>query len=196
MSKTRAQLRAEHLDWFNPSKSVFKFSTPVLNNVTNSPYARSLTPVVRPLVMLNHSIMRLFQNIERYHAFVFGDIEMYQRVLPKFAVNPANLAASTTPTSVALPDPAHIGLTPEEQVYVNHLFMMNEWMHQIVIGGADSSYEHCLYKAFGAAQAALRRFKQGLRREPLPGWFVLVHIVAGALAWVGFWQVMRWLGIW
>ena len=196
VSKTRAQLRAEHLDWFNPSKSVFRFSTPVLNNVTNSPYAKSLRPITRPLVMLNHSILRLFQNIESYHAFVFGDVEMFQNVLPKFAVNPANLGASTTPTSVALPDPAHIGLTAKEQVYVNHIFMMNEWMHQIVIGGADSTNEHCLYKAFRTAQVALQGFKQGLKREPLPDWFWFVHMVAGALAWVGLWEVMRWLGLW
>jgi hypothetical protein len=196
VSKTRAQLRAEHLDWFNPTKSVFKFSTPVLNNVTNSPYAKSLRPIIRPLVMLNHSILRLFQNIERQNAFVFGDVEMFQSVLPKFAVNPANLGASTTPMSIALPDPAHIGLTQEEQVYVNHLFMMNEWIHQIVIGGADSTHEHCLYKDFRTAQVALQDFKQGLKREPLPDWFGFVHILAGALAWAGFWEVMRWFGIW
>jgi hypothetical protein len=121
VSKTRAQLRREHLDWFNPSRSVFKFSTPVLSNVTNSPYAKFVTPIIGPLVMLNHSIRRLFENIERYHAFVFGDIAKYQGVLPKFAVNPANLGASTTPTSIVLPDPSQIGLTPEEEIYVNHI---------------------------------------------------------------------------
>ena len=33
VSKTRPQLANEHPDWFNPSRAVFKFSTPVLNNV-------------------------------------------------------------------------------------------------------------------------------------------------------------------
>lgn len=60
LTKTRAQLAQEHTDWFNPSRAVFKFSTPTLGNLTNSPYARSLTPIVRPFVMLNHSIRRLF----------------------------------------------------------------------------------------------------------------------------------------
>jgi hypothetical protein len=196
VSKTRAHLRKEHLDWFNPSRSVFTFSAPVLNNVTNSPYAKSLPPIIRPLVMLNHSVRRLFENIERYQAFVFGDTAKYQSVLRKFAVNPASLGASTTPTSIALPDPSQIGLTPEEQIYVNHIFMMNEWIHQLTIGGADSADEFCLYRAFRTARKALQEFKQGLKREPLPNWFPLLHIVAVALALVGFWQVMRWLGIW
>jgi hypothetical protein len=196
VSKTRAQLRKEHLDWFNPTRSVFKFSTPVINNVTNSPYARSITPIIRPFVMLNHSIRRLFENIERYQSFVFGDIAKYQSVLPKFAVNPVNLGASTTPTSIALPDPAQIGLTREEQVYVNHIFMMNEWIHQLVIGGADSADEFCIYKALRTARTALQEFKRVLKREPLPGGFWILHIVAGALAFNGFWQVMRWFEIW
>jgi len=161
VSKTRAQLRKEHLDWFNPSRAVFKFSTPVLSNVTNSPYAKSLTRIIRPLVMLGHSIRRLFENIERYQAFVFGDIEKYQSVLPKFAINPKNLGDSTTPTSIALPDPSQIGLTPEEQVYVNHIFMMNEWIHQLNIGGADSPDEVCLYKSFRTAR---RRYRSLNRR--------------------------------
>ncbi|SRR6266403_1143044 len=185
-SKIRAQLEKEHPDWFNPTRSVFKFSTPVLNNVTNSPYAKFLTPIIRPLVMLNHSIRRLFESIERYHAFVFGDIAKYQSVLPKFAVNPANLGASTTPTR---------RLTPEEEVYVNHIFTMNELIHQITIGGVDSEDEVCLYKAFRAARKALQEFKEGLKREPIPKWFLLLHVVAGALAWVGLWQLMRWFGI-
>jgi hypothetical protein len=41
-----------------------------------------------------------------------------------------------------------------------------------------------------------REFKKGLKQEPLPRWFPFLHIVAGALAWVGFWQLMRWFGIW
>src|SRR5690349_10817445 len=42
LSKTRAQLVSEHPDWFNPSRAVFKFSTPSLSSVTNSPYASHL----------------------------------------------------------------------------------------------------------------------------------------------------------
>jgi len=195
-AKTRTQLRQDHLDWFNPSRAVFRFSAPVLNNVTNSPYAKSLGTVVRPLVMLNHSIRRLFQHIDRYEAFVFGDISMYRNVLPKFAVSPTNLGASIMPSNVALPDPSQIGLTPDEQVYVNHLFMMNEITHQGLIGGADSAGEVCLYKSFRAARAAVEEFRQNLKPEPLPDWFPLLHFAAGALASVGFWELMRWFGIW
>ncbi len=194
LSKTRAQLTREHTDWFNPSRAVFKFGTPTLSNLTNSPYAKSLTPIVRPIVMLNHSIRRLFDNIERYQAFVFGDIAMYQSVLPKFAVNSAD--SSILPTSIVSPHPSQIGLTAAECVYVNHIFMMNETIHQGIIGGADSADEVCLYKAFRTARKALQEFKEGLKREPLPNWFPLLHIVAGALAWVGLWQLMRWFEIW
>jgi hypothetical protein len=195
-SKTRAQLQIEHPDWFNPSRAVFKFNTPTINSLTNSPYAKDLTPIVRPFVMLSHSIRRLFDNIERYQAFVFGDVAKFQSVLPKFAVNPVSVGSSTMPTSIVLPQPSQIGLTAEEQVYVNHIFMMNEAMHQGLIGGVDTADEVCLYKAFRTARTALQAFKQGLRRDPLPEWFPPLHIIAGALAWVGLWELMRWFGIW
>jgi hypothetical protein len=195
VSKTRAQLGAQHPEWFNPSKSVFTFQTPVLNNVMNSPYARSLTPIGHQLVMLNHSIRRLFDTMGRYQAFVFGDIALYQSVLPKFAVNPPNLAASVMPASILTPHPAHLELTPHEQVYVNHIYMMNESIHQGLIGGADSPDENCLYKSFRTARAALQKFKAELKRERLPRKFWLLHIVAGAMALMGVWQVLRWFEI-
>src|SRR5664280_2502271 len=100
-----------------PSRMVFTFNTPTLSNLTNSPYAKSMGPIIRPLVMLNHSIRRLFDSMSRY-------------------------------------------------------------------------------QAFRAARKALQEFKRGLKRQPLPPWFLLLHIVAGALAWIGFWQLMRWFGIW
>jgi hypothetical protein len=100
------------------------------------------------------------------------------------------------PTSIVSPYPYQVGLTPEEEVYVNHIYMINESIHQGIIGGIDSAEEHCLYKAFRTARAALQEFRRELKREPLPYWFRFVNIVAGALAWLGFWQLMRWFGIW
>jgi len=191
VTKTRAQLTQEHPDWFNPSRAVFKFSSPTLSNLTNSPYAKSLTPIVRPVVVLNHSIRRVFENVDRYQLFVFGDTAMYQSVLPKFAVRPP----STMPATIVSPDPSKIGLTPEEMIYVNHIFMMNEMIHQGSIGGADSTDEFCLYKAFRAARTALQNFKLGLKRERLPRWFLLLHIVAGGLAVLSLWEVLRWFNI-
>jgi hypothetical protein len=126
---------------------------------------------------------------------VFGDIAMYQNVLPKFAVNPANVGSSTMPASIVSPHPSRIGLTAEEEVYVNHIYMMNEAIHQGLIGGADSADKFCLYKTFRTARKALREFKEGLKREPLPNWFWLLHFVAGTLAWIGFWQLLRWFDI-
>jgi len=191
VSKTRAQLTQEHPDWFNPSRAVFKFNTPNLRNLTNSPYAKALTPIIRPFVMLNHSIRRVFENIDRYQAFVFGDVLKYESVLPKFSVKPA----STMPTTIATPQPSQIGLTPDESVYVNHIFMMNETIHQGLIGGIDSADDACLYKTFRSARGALQKFKQGLKRKQLPVWFLVLHIVAGALAVLSLWEVLRWFNI-
>jgi hypothetical protein len=191
VSKTRAQLTTEHPDWFNPSRAVFTFSTPTLNNLTNSLNARSLTPIVRPFVMLNHSIRRLFENLDRYQAFAYGNTAMYQSVLRKFG--PAR-TSPIMPASIVTPHPSKVGLTSEEQDYVNLIFGMNETIHQRLIGGADSTDEICLYKAFRTSRKALHDFKAGLKREPLPAWFWLLHIVAGTMAAIGCWQVMRWFG--
>jgi hypothetical protein len=73
---------------------------------------------------------------------------------------------------------------------------MNESLHQGLIGGADSNDEVCLYKAFRTAQKALPDFKKELKRGERPNWFPILHTVAGALAWLGFWEVMRWFEIW
>jgi hypothetical protein len=199
-NRTLAQLTSEHRDWFNPSRAVFKFNTPTLNTLTTSQYAKSLTPIIRPCVMLNHSIRRLFEQLERYQAFVYGDVVMFRKVLPKFAKFAANqdnnVGSSTMPTLIPTPSPSQLNLREEEKVYLDHIFMMNAEIHQRIIGGADSQDEVCLYKAFRTARKALQDFKQGLKREQLPNWFSLLHIVAGALFSVGFWELMRWFAIW
>lgn len=196
LAKTHVQLANEHPDWFNPSRAIVKFDVPTLTSLTNSPYVRSLKPIIRPFVILNYSIRRLFDTMERYEAFVFGDIAMYQSVLPKFATSAANDAHAIMPKSILSPHPSQIGLTPEEEIYVNHIFMMNEMVHQRFIGGADSDDESCLYRAFRNARKALQEFKKELRKELLPAWFPILHIVAGALAFIGLWEVMRWFEIW
>ena len=146
--------------------------------------------------MLNHSIRRLFENIDRYHMFVFGDVEKYQSTLPKFAHNPPGWGLAVLPTAIVMPHPSQIGLTTEEQVYVNHIFMMNAQIHQGLIGGADSPDENCLYRSFRSARAALKKFKEEeFRREPLPRKFWVLHLVAGAMALMGVWQVLRWFEV-
>lgn len=198
LSKTRAELVQEHPDWLNPSRMVFTFDTPVLSNLTNSPQAKSLGPIIRPLVLLNHSIHRLFDSIARYQVFAMGDVGLYQAVLEKFApkVGLTDIASLKDPDARFMALAHQIAWTAQERVYINHIFLLNESIHQTLIGGADSKDELCLYKAFRTARAALKEFKQGLRREPLPEWFPVLHFVAFALAWVGIWQVMRWFEIW
>jgi len=127
-----------------------------------------------------------------------GDVAMYQSVMKKLApkTSPMELAATTTPTTITPPHPSQISWTSDEKGYINIIFQMNEAIHQGLIAGADSTDDVCLYKAFRSARKALQEFKAGLKRERLPKWFPLLHIVAGALAWVGFWQLMRWFEIW
>lgn len=195
--KTRGELLKEHADWFNPSRMVFTFDSPVLNNVTNSPYARSIGPIMNQLVVLNHSIRRLFDYIKRYQSFVMGDVMTYQRVMEKFApkTSPTALFASLPPTTITIPHPSPIAWTDQERAYINHIFMMNEAIHQGLIGGADSADENCLYKSFRTARAALQKFKGELKRERLPRKFWALHVVAGAMALMGVWQVLRWFEI-
>lgn len=198
LSKTRAELVQEHPDWLNPSRMVFTFHTPVLSNLTNSAQAKSLGPIIRPLVLLNHSIHRLFDYIARYQVFAMGDVALYQRVLEKYAprVGLVDMDSLKDPDATFMALPPQITWTPEERDYINQIFFMNQSIHQTLIGGADSKDGLCLYKAFRTARAALQEYKQGLKREPLPEWFAVLHVVAGALAWVGLWQVMRWFEIW
>ncbi len=70
--------------------------------------------------------------------------------------------------------------------------MMNETIHQgdyrwRRLGGT----RFASIQAFRTALKALQEFKEGLKREPLPAWFPLLHIVAGALVCVGFRQLMQ-----
>lgn len=123
-ARTRLQLVKEHPDWFNPSRMVFKFSTPRLNDLTNSPYVWSLGPIVRQMITLNHSIHQLFDFRERYQAFVMGNVLMYQSVMEKFAPksSPTELASSTTPTVISVPHPGQIKWTPRgASVHQHHL---------------------------------------------------------------------------
>ncbi len=177
-AKGQQQLIDEHPDWFNPSRMIFTFDTPLLDSVTTSPYARSLTNIMRPLVRLNLSIRRLLDYMAYHKSFVASEPALYQSVVKKMATAPQNV------------------YSPAEQVYINFIFGNNMKIHQLLIGGVDSTDELCLYQAFRTARRALQEFKQGLAREALPKWYLLLHIVAGAVAWVGFWQLMRWFEIW
>lgn len=177
-AKSRQQLIDEHPDWFNPKRMIFTFETPLLNSVTTSPYTRSVAKIMRPLVRLNLSTRRLLDYMAYHDTFVLSEPALYQSVVQKMATSPKKV------------------YSPEELVYINFIFGNNLMIHQLLIGGVDSTDELCLYQAFRTARKALQEFKRGLTREPLPEWFRLLHIVAGAVAWVGFWQLMRWFEIW
>ena len=179
LAKSQDQLSTENPDWFNPTRMAFTFSTPTLTNLTSSPYASALRPIIAPLVILNHSIRRYFESVDLYYSYVMGDMASYQSVLDKMAATPAH----------------QILWTEREAAYRGHIFNLNMAIHQTLIGGAGSSDTMCLYLAFRNARRALQEFKKGLKREPLPRTFWVLHILAGALAINGFWQVLRWFQI-
>jgi hypothetical protein len=78
------------------------------------------------------------------------------------------------------------------RVYANVVFAMNRTLHQQLIGGLDSPDDDCLYKAFRRARKSLLDLKSSLRRESLPRWYWILHVVATYLALNGIWQVVRW----
>src|SRR5260370_16276443 len=126
--------------------------------------------VIWSFVVLNHSIRRLFDYTSRYQAFVMGDVALYQVVLEKFAPKstPLELANSLPPEKIVVPPPWKIQWEPREHAYINHIFMMNETIHQFLIGGADSKDETCLYRSFRSARGVLQDFHKTLPPAPLP----------------------------
>jgi hypothetical protein len=195
---TRAELIKAHPDWFNPSRSIFTFDTPNLNTLTSSLHIKSMATVIRPLFHLSFSIRRLFDYQDKHRAVAMGDITLYQAVLEKFAPKTAPLEVfqSLPPEIIVTPPAWKIKWEPKEQAYINLIFMMNESIHQFLIGGADCYDDLCLYKAFRSAKGALQTFKGSLRREPLPRWYWILHLLATGLALDGIWQVLRWFDFW
>jgi hypothetical protein len=195
---TRGELITAHPDWFNPSRTVSTFDAPNLNSLTSSLHVKSMATVIRPLFRLSFSIRRLFDYVIKYQTFAMGDIMLYQSVLEKFApkTTPLELAKSATPEKILVPPPWKIQWEPKERAYINLIFMMNETIHQALIGGAESTDELCLYQAFRSAKKALSDFKDSFRPEPLPRWYWLLHLLAIWLALDGLWQVLRWYELW
>lgn len=179
-SEDISELKRKHLDWFNPSRHIYTFSSPTLSNFTNSPFMTYLMPVVPALVRLRYSIHRLFDFVTtNYNPFVASDAGIYQEVLRK-------LSAGTTLSA----------LLPAEQIYVNVIFGMNRTIHQGLIGGADSDDELSLYKAFRIAKSALHDFKTNLRVESPPKWYWILNVLAVCLIMVGVIEVFRWFDVW
>jgi hypothetical protein len=78
---TNEQFVVAHPEWFNPSFQIFTFDTPTLNNLTNSPQANLIRPIIQPFVNLNHSIHSFFDFIKIYQAFVYSEPAHYQSVM-------------------------------------------------------------------------------------------------------------------
>jgi hypothetical protein len=169
-----------HPDWFNPSRHIYTFGSPTLNDFTNSPFVGHLMPLVPAIVRLSNSIHRLFDFVTTtYNPFVSSDPHSYQEAARMFS-------AGMQPEQLEL----------KEQVYVNFVFGMNKTIHQDLIGGADSEDETCLYKAFRSAKSAIGDFRNNLRMETLPNWYWILHIFASSLIILGFVELFRWFDLW
>jgi hypothetical protein len=170
----------KHPDWFNPSRHIYTFDSPTLNNFTNSPFVAHLVPLVPVLVRLSNSIHRLFDFVTtQYNPFVASDPRSYQGAVQNLS------------RGVSLKN-----LESNEQIYVNFVFGMNKTIHQDLIGGVDCADDTCLYKAFRSARSAIGDFKKNLRAEPLPWWYWILNILAIWLIAIGFVEVCRWFGLW
>jgi hypothetical protein len=73
---------------------------------------------------------------------------------------------------------------------------MNLTIHQKLIGGADSTDNACLYKAYRDARQAFTVLRNDFRLEPLPWWYWILHTAAAYLFLNGVWQVLRWIDVW
>ncbi len=194
-SKTRLELVKENPDWFNPSRMIFKFDTPALNSLTSSPFAKSAVSQLPSFVRLNLAIRRLLDYVDRLNAFALGDLGLYQSVLVKYGYkgDPADLASSTIHKEIVVPLPHTIPWTTTERIYINHLFLMNESIHQKMIGGAEGP-PNCLYLEFRRARKELQKMKAAhLRPKSLPWWYWILHALAGWFIISGAWEVFRWL---
>jgi hypothetical protein len=61
----------------------------------------------------------------------------------------------------------------------------NRIMHVELIGGADSTDPVCLYKTYGAAVSALKKFDGALSLKRCPRWFMIGHLFAGVCVGAG-----------
>jgi hypothetical protein len=199
LSKSRAELMDEHLDWFNPSRLVFGFDTPALSALTSSPFARSVGAKLPTFVRLNHSIRRLLEYLDNSRRFALGNVVLCQSVLKKLSPkqSPSDLGSSTTPLVIFMIDPRKVSdWTEVERDYLNTIFRMNEGIHQRMIGGAEGP-PGCLYLEFREAKNQLTAFKKSHQRpESLPGWYWLLHAVAVFFFLNGLVQVWRWFELW
>lgn len=176
LSSDPKELAESRPDWFNPSRYIFDFETPTLQNFTLSPYVGHLAAIVRPLVKLNYSFRRLYGVHADYRAFATNNPSLYAITFRKLK--------QKAPAS-----------SQEELDYANAVFDYNLRMHRDLIGGAKSTDELCLYKAYRSAKDAVEDFALTLKPEPLPQWFRVLDIVAAFLALGGALQVLRWFSI-
>jgi hypothetical protein len=175
-STTREEQTRKHEDWFNPSRKIFSFDTPSLQTFTTSVQLHQLKGIVEPLVRLNYSIHRLFDLHTDLRTFVNSHPSLYDGVVKKLATRPS-------------------AFTPEERVFMNIVFEFNQRIHKLLIGGADSTDDLCLYRSFRAARKAVSDFKIRFHREAQPWWYWPFHFVALCLALNAIWQVLRWFRV-
>lgn len=146
-------------DWWNPSRIIWKFPWDTIRGLPASPYVHFLKDIINPFVRLNFAISKLFQLYDEYRTYVMSRPQLYDAVQKE-------IAGVDNSGSI------------EQKTYRQGVFAFNYKIHKDVIGGNDSRQEACFYKAYSGARAALDQFENGLKVQPLPGWFLIGHMIA------------------
>lgn len=82
-------------------------------------------------------------------------------------------------------------LTSAPGWYQTQVLDFNFRMHVSLIGGADSEDPTCLYRAYAAADSALRSFDAALSVRPSPWWFWIGHFIGVTCVGSGIWLLFR-----
>ncbi len=168
-------------EWSNPGRTIYTFDYPTIKNLTASDYVGYLRPIIDDFVTLNYSIVRLYNMYEEYRYYARARLNLFDSVSKKHAE-----AKESGTFSQGAFDQA-------ELEYMGNIYGYNYQIHVKLIGGEDTKDERCLFKAFNRAKDNLKQFKQEVRPDPLPRWYLIGHITASVLFLVAASLLLQWL---
>lgn len=161
---------------------IHQFDYPAIKGITSSTLVRFFAPVIDNFVLLNYSIMRLFDFYSDYRQFANSDIDLNMTVVETFFK-----ATKEKPINIE-------ELGERGKKYVNRIFTYNWTIHVRLIGGCDSKNSICLFRTYNDAKKSLERFKSSFKREPLPSWFWFGHILAAVFFLGAISLILAWFG--
>lgn len=159
-AKSKKDYQRDHADWSDPGRLIWTFDYPTIKHLTQSQYARRMQPILDSFVIINYSIVRLYDAYQEYRAYVTSRSHMFDTVMEKVITSKTR------------------SYTEEERIFLLSVFEYNYLMHVKLIGGRDSKNSTCLYHAYRNAKKALEDFESKLKPEKLSRAFWIFHIVA------------------